>query len=513
MGERDETFSASFRRPWFGAAAADVQLTRFALLRGLGLMYFVAFGIIVQQWEGLLGSRGLMPVQVFAERVLERSGSWQAALERAPSLFLWFNSDSFIVAMGWLGLGLSLLVVLGWANVPLMAALWLLYGAFVHVGQRFYGYGWEMLLLESGFLAIFLAPLLRVGARAKHVPALPVIWLYRWLLFRLMFGAGLIKIRGDACWTDLSCLVFHYETQPNPHPLSWLLHQAPAWFHQLGVLFNHFVELIVPFGLFGPKRVRRVTAGLTIAFQTMLILSGNLSFLNWLTIVIAFACLDDGVWRWLLPIRLVRRVRNVAPLPLSHARRVATVGLFALVALLSVDPVVNLVSRKQRMNASFDPLKLVNTYGAFGSVGRVRNEVIIEGTNGDPADPQAVWKEYVFPCKPASGQRAPCVVTPYHYRLSWQLWFAGFGNLRREPWLAHLVSKLLASEPSVLSLLEKDPFGGQPPAYVRISLYRYELTGLGEAGWWTRRYVREYLPAVSLEDARLTRFLRQYGWR
>jgi hypothetical protein len=418
-----------------------------------------------------------------------------------------------MLAMGWLGWLIALAVTLGFANAPMMGLLWLLYGSFVHVGQTFYGYGWELLLLEAGFLAIFLAPVWRLRPRSKDVPPLLVIWLFRWLTFRLMFGAGLIKIRGDECWRDLTCLVFHYETQPNPHPLSWLVHQAPEWFHQLGVLFNHFVELIVPFGLFGPRTVRRIAAGFTIAFQTSIILSGNLSFLNWLTIVIALGCLDDGVFRRLLPIRLVRRIRNVAPLPLSKPRRVLTVGVFALVIVLSIDPVVNMVSRRQRMNASFDPLDLVNSYGAFGSVGRVRHEVIIEGTNGDPSDPSSEWKEYVFPCKPAAADRAPCLVTPYHYRLSWQLWFAGFGDLRREPWLAHLVYKLLEGDPEVLSLLSDNPFDEQPPAYVRISLYRYEFTHFGEHGWWKRHYERPYMPAVSLEDRRLLRFLRRYGWR
>jgi hypothetical protein len=512
LSERET--SEPVRAPWFGGAARDVQLTRFLLLRGIGFIYLVGFAILVQQLLPLLGQGGLMPIDRFLARVLASEGSLSEAVWAVPSL-LWLNSsDMFMLGLAWVGAGLALAVTLGLANGPILLALWLLYGSFVHTGQTFYGYGWEMLLLEAGFLAIFLAPPWSWWPRSRRVPALPVLWLYRWLLFRLMFGAGLIKLRGDSCWRDLTCLVYHYETQPNPHPLSWLLHQAPPWFHSIGVLVNHFTELVVPFGLFGPRRLRQLAGACTALFQVTLILSGNLSFLNWLTLVLTFACFDDGWLRRCLPTALVRRVRNEEAAPLRVAERALSIALCVLVAALSINPVANMLSSTQRMNTGFDPLHLVNSYGAFGSISRVRDEIILEGASDAGPDSAATlnWRAYEFPCKPGDPARAPCWVTPYHYRLDWQMWFAALGRAEREPWLVHLVYKLLSGDAQVLSLLRYNPFPGAPPKYIRATRYRYEFTGFGEAGWWRRRELGPYLPALSRDDPRLVAALTQLGW-
>jgi len=500
----------ALRRRWFAEGAHDLQLTRFLLLRGVGFIYLVAFSILVQQGLPLLGARGLMPAARFLARMRAAQPTLTGALLELPSLFWIDCSDQCLLLLAWLGLLLSIGITLGLANAPLLACCWVLYESFVHVGQTFYGYGWDILLLEAGFLAIFLAPPWRPGSRTA--PPLPVIWLFRWLLFRLMLGAGLIKLRGDSCWTDLSCLVYHYETQPNPHPLSWLLHQAPPWFHAGGVLVNHAVEVLVPFGLFGPRRVRHIAGAATVAFQVMLILSGNLSFLNWLTLVLACACFDDTLLARLLPKALVARVVTGDPLPLSRPRRYVLLGLCALVALLSINPVANLLSSRQRMNSGFDPLELVNTYGAFGSVSRERHEVVLEGAAAAPPGAQLEWREYEFPCKPGDPERAPCWVTPYHYRLDWQMWFAGLSRAEHEPWIVHLAYKLLQGDRAVLGLLRNNPFPDAPPKYLRASLYRYEFTGFGERGWWRRQRVADYLPALSRDDPRLLQFLERYGW-
>jgi hypothetical protein len=339
--------------------------------------------------------------------------------------------------------------------------------------------------------------------------------LLRWVLFRLMFGAGMIKIRGDSCWTDFTCLAFHYETQPNPNPLSWLLHQAPIGFHRAGVAFNHMVELIVPWGVFGPARVRHVAGAMTVAFQTMLILSGNLSFLNWLSIAVTLACFDDSLLSKITPARIRTRVHALyAERTTSAAQRWATGMLAALVLVLSYAPIVNLLSPRQAMNTSFDPLHLVNSYGAFGSVGRERDEVIIEGTRDAQPGPNARWLEYEFPCKPGDVRRRPCVITPYHYRLDWQMWFAALGDLSREPWLGNLAYKLLRAEPAVRALLAYDPFGADPPRYVRAERYRYRFTRLGEHtdAWWSRTHLGPYLQPVSLDSAPLRAFIEGHGW-
>jgi hypothetical protein len=453
-----------------------------------------------------------MPAARFLERVRAASPSGWSALVELPSLFWLDSSDTCLELGAWIGLGVALALTLGVCNAPLLFCAWALYESFVHVGQTFYGYGWDILLLESGFLAIFLAPAWHPWRRPQPVPPLPVIWLFRWLLFRLMLGAGLIKLRGDACWRDLSCLLYHYETQPNPHPLSWLLHQAPPWFHAGGVLVNHAVEVLFPFGLFGPRRLRHLAGAATAAFQVMLILSGNLSFLNWLTLVLACACFDDTLLVRLLPRALVRRVRVADPAPLSPLRQRVTLALCVLVGLLSLNPAANLLSPRQRMNSGFDPLELVNTYGAFGSVSRVRHEVVLEGARAPGPGQPARWLEYEFPCKPGDPERAPCWVTPYHYRLDWQMWFAALSRAEREPWIVHLAYELLRGDARVLGLLRDNPFPDAPPDYVRASLYRYEFTGFGERGWWRRERIGAYLPELSLDDPVLGNFLRRYGW-
>jgi hypothetical protein len=418
-------------------------LTRFAFLRMLGLVYVVAFAIVVNQWEPLLGAHGLLPAQAMLDDVAASHGRGLLTFLRLPTLFLFDSSDAAFRAGGYLGLGLSVGLLLGFANVPLLATLWILYISYVHAGRTFYGYGWEILLLETGFLAIFLAPPGRLEPFPRSTPPSPVvILLLRWLVFRVMLGAGLIKLRGDPCWRDLSCMVFHYETQPNPNPLSWYFHHLPAWFHSIEVAFNHVVELIAPLFVFGPRRARHVAGGLIVAFQVLLILSGNLSFLNWLTIAVALACFDDGVLARLLPARgrawLAARTAGAEE---TKARFIAVRALAVVIALLSINPVVNLLSPRQVMNTSFDPFELVNTYGAFGTIGRERFEIVLEGTaDAEPAT--ARWTEYEFKCKPGDPMRRPCVVSPYHYRLDWQMWFAAMPGAGTPRWLVQLVAKI-----------------------------------------------------------------------
>jgi hypothetical protein len=480
------------------SAPQRYELTRFVFLRGLGFVYAVAFGVACAQWRGLIGSDGLLPAARYVDRV--RQGT---SFLEWPTLFRLDASDAALQASAWLGLGLAVAVMLGVENALVMLALWAIDISFCHVGQIFWGYGWEILLLEAGFLAIFLCPVRSLRPLHPSSPAPPlVIWLLRWLVLRVMLGAGLIKLRGDPCWRDLSCLVYHYETQPVPGPLSPLLHHAPLWFHQLGVLFNHFVELAVPFGVFGPRRVRHVAGALIIAFQCFLIVSGNLSFLNWLTIVVCLSCFDDELLLQRAPRRLRERAARAAEAVPGRAQRVTLFILATVVACLSVDPIVNMLSPRQQMNTSFDPLHLVNSYGAFGTVGRVRNEVVLQGTLDAQLGPTTRWLDYELPCKPGDVQRAPCLITPYHYRLDWQMWFAAMSEAQREPWLIHLAYKLLSAEPAVLALFEVDPFKGERPRFVRAELYEYHFArpGEGRDATWTRSLVGEYLAPLSLEQ-------------
>jgi len=471
-----------------GAARAERRpepsywLTRFLFLRLLGLVYVVAFAIVVNQWAPLLGGHGLLPASELLDSLAAAHGRGLATFLRLPTVFLFDSSDQAFRAGGWAGLGLSLAVLLGFANAPILAVLWLLYMSYVHAGRTFYGYGWEILLLETGFLAIFLAPLWRLSPFERRTPPPPVvIVLLRWLVFRVMLGAGLIKLRGDPCWRDLTCMVYHYETQPNPNPLSWYFHHLPAWFHRLEVLFNHVVELVAPFFVFGPQRARHVAGSLIVLFQVLLILSGNLSFLNWLTLTIAVACFDDSLLRHLLPQSVWTRVAaRTAGAEISKARALTSYALAAVIALLSVNPALNMLSPGQVMNTSFDPFELVNTYGAFGSIGRERFEIVLEGTDDDPPTPATRWTEYEFKCKPGDPFRRPCWISPYHYRLDWQMWFAAMPGAGTPLWLVRLVSRLLEGDAAVRGLLAGGAFDGRPPRWIRARYYRYQFTGPGE---------------------------------
>jgi hypothetical protein len=474
---------------WFG----DVTLTRLLLQRGLGAIYVVAFWCVIQQFRPLLGERGLLPVPAFLRRV---------SFREAPSLFHWRYSDRLAATVGWLGLVLALLVTTGWSDkgpVWLSLAIWLLlYGLYlsiVNVGQTFYGFGWESMLLEAGFFAAFLGP---AGVAPSLVPVLAL----RWMLFRVELGAGLIKLRGDRCWRDLSCLYYHHETQPLPNPLSAYFHHLPKVLHRASVAFSHFVQLVVPFGLFGPEWVSAIAGGLIIVHQLVLIISGNYAWLNWLTVVLGFSAFSDRVLAPLWPFELAS----------GAARPVAfewlLYGLAATTVLLSIKPTLNLFSRDQAMNATYNPLHLVGSYGAFGSVTRQRYEVVLEGTLGEGDAANVEWAEYRFKGKPGEPKRRPRQWAPYHLRLDWLMWFlplravvtdTGVIAGRQPVWFVRLVEKLLVADPATLALLEPDPFLGQAPNRVRASLYLYRLVGARErrqtGAYWQRSYVGQYLPA------------------
>jgi len=328
-----------------------------------------------------------------------------------------------------------------------------------------------------------------------------------------MLGAGLIKLRGDPCWRNLTCLDYHFLTQPIPNPLSPLFYFSPPFVHRFEVAYNHLVEVILPFCVFGPRRLRLVAGALMLLFQGTLILSGNLSFLNWLTIVPILACLDDRFLARISPARLRAKILARAPqLALPRSRVVAVWLLVALVGLLSIAPLVNLLSNQQLMNTSYEPFEVVNSYGAFGSVGRVRHEIIFEGTQDAPG-PDAHWKPYEFKCKPGDPERRPCWISPYHYRLDWQIWFAAMGDVSGAPWTLHFVDRLLKGDSGTLSLLAKNPFPDRPPRYIRAELYDYRYAPLESHAWWTRKLIGEWLPPLSLDDPRLERSMAAFGWR
>ncbi len=475
-------------------------LARLLLERGIGLICLVAFFVALNQFRPLLGERGLQPVPLFIKQVPFRE---------SPSLFYWFPRDWAFTAAAWLGIVLSCLVITGiasrftWLSVLTWLSIYLLYLSFVNVGQTFYAFGWESILLEACFFAVFL------GA-SRVVPQAIPIWLFRWLTFRIMFGAGLIKLRGDSCWRDLTCLYYHYETQPIPGPLSWLFHWAPQWVNKGGVLFNHFAELIVPFGILLPQPIAGIAGLITIVFQFSIIISGNLSWLNWLTLILAFSALDAKFFSGLFSLA------TPAMHPPSMAAHISNLGLAALVAYMSIPVVVNMLSARQVMNTSFNSLHLVGSYGAFGSITRTRYEVIVEGTTDQVITSATRWREYEFKGKPGDVNRFLPQIAPYHLRLDWLMWFAAMGSYQNYPWFVNFVAKLLQGDQEVLALLRDNPFRDHPPRFIRARLYEYHFTTPAEhkrtGAWWKRTEEGSYFPAVSLDTPGFRRILQSEGW-
>ncbi len=484
--------------------ASSYWAVRAWLLRGLGFIYFVAFSIIFFQGEALWGSNGLLPIARYVRPLQEHIGSPWLAFQQIPSLFYFFP-DSKIKIFGLLGMILSIPLLIGYSNLILLMALWLIQISFVNSGQLFYSYGWETLLLEFTFLMFFFVPVFRLN-NSRTPPARVVIWSLRWLLFRLMLGAGLIKLRGDPCWKDLTCLIYHYETQPNPHPGSYFYNLMPPFFHYVGVIFNHFVELVVPFGYFGPAKIRRLAGVITILFQIILISSGNLAWLNWITLIICFCCFDDQFLKWFGNRRPLSSL--FAPTFRKAFFQICFYGGFATVIIyLSLGPVKNLIVTDQAMNTSYGTWHFVNSYGAFGAIGKERNAVIISATDSKEIDGTTKWYEYEFFCAPGDITRRPCFITPYHYHLDWQIWFSGMRPELQEEWLLRLSIRLLQGDAEITRLFKSVPF--KNPKYIKMDLYRYRFADFKNwpAYWWRRTWKSEYMPPISLESSGVQKYI------
>jgi len=399
----------------------------------------------------------------------------------------------------------------------LIFALWLIQRSFMSVGGVFYGYGWEPQLAELSFHAMFLVPLLSMdpffGSKSGvfAVPTL-VLWAIRFYLFKIMLGAGLIKIKSsDKKWKpgDMSTMYYFYETQPVPNPFSRQFHFMPKAWHKFEVWSNHFVELVAPFLLLLPFRKWRISGAIIqIMFQLTLVTSGNLSFLNWLTITPAILCLDDVFLTNNLS-SIAQKVLIGTPMTSSFAaslksgsmqllhtplpRMVISLAFFILMAKLNVKVVQNLLAKRQLMNASFDKLRLAGTYGAFGVVAEEREELIIESA----VDANGPWKEYNFNVKPGDVNRTPRWISPYHHRIDWQLWIsAQTGRIERNPWMLSFLLKLLQQEKDVIGLLESDPWDGSgtSPKYIRVEKYKYSYNKRGSSPYWNRERIGKYFP-------------------
>jgi Lipase maturation factor len=484
-------------------SAPDATIARFLLERGIAAVYVIAFVVALRQFPALCGERGLEPAEEFLQAV--------PRFLDAPSIFRWTGySDAKLRVVAWSGLVVALLLLLGipQGSAPLgvalpvdaailvtMAAwlaLWALYQSVVNVGGTFYGFGWETLLLEAGFLAAFLGP-------AAVAPPWLVIVAFRWLAFRVEFGAGLIKLRGDPCWRDLTCMDFHHETQPMPNPLSWWFHHLPRPLHRLETVGNFVAQLVLPFGLFLPQPIATVAAVLLILTQLYLVVSGNYAWLNWITIIAMTAGLADPVIHALVP--ALGPSATFASTPVWFSAVI--VALAIVIAVLSWFPVRNLLSPNQAMNRSFDPFRLVNTYGAFGSVSRVRDEVVIEGTSAEAPAGDDEWLEYGFKGKPGDPRRLSPQWAPYHLRLDWLMWFLPLSPRYGDRWFVPFLVRLLEGDRPTLALLRDNPFPDDPPRWVRARLFRYRFSSAAElratGAWWVRTPIGEFMRPVGLQ--------------
>ncbi|UXM93180.1 lipase maturation factor family protein [Paenarthrobacter sp. JL.01a] len=472
---------------WFDAW--DYEFARQVLQRGTAALYAVAFLSTLNQFPTLLGERGLLPVPGFLG-LARRMGR--------PTMFRRHYSDAMLRAVCWVGIALAALLLLGvpqagppWLPMLAFLALWFGYMSIVNVGQTFYGFGWEILLLETGFVVAFLGS-------DQTPPPTPILVLITWLVFRLEFGAGMIKIRGGREWRDMTAMYYHHETQPMPGPLSRQAHLLPRPLHKVEVIGNHFAQLVVPFFLFAPQPLASIAAGIIIVTQLWLVASGNFAWLNWAAIVLAFAAVSDPVAHAVFPY-IPLEWHPGAQTPVWWLAVVVLVT--GLLLVLSYRPLLNLFSRRQLMNASFNRWRLVNAYGAFGTVTKQRIEIVVEGTMAvQPDAPDDNWQEYGFKGKPGDVRRLPRQWAPYHLRLDWMMWFLPLRTVH-EDWFYAFLNKLLEADAPTLRLLRHDPFDGERPRWVRACSYLYRFATRAEfretGDRWVRVLLDEAIPPLS----------------
>ena len=477
---------------WGRALAPErYALVRWVFLRLLGAIYVAAFASLAVQIQGLVGQAGILPLANYLEAAHRILGG--DAYRIVPTLFWLNSSDAALVAGTVVGVLLGLLVSLNmWARAAL-AGLFVLYLSYVYAGQDFMTFQWDLLLLEVGFLAIFLTS----GSRI-------VVWLYRWLVFRYFLLAGAAKVlSGDATWRDLTALKYHFWTQPLPTPLAWYAAQLPDWLLAAGTSATLIIETVCVFFVFAPRRLRAAGAWALLLFEALIVLTGNYNFFNLLTMLMCIFLFDDAALAHLVPARLASRALRSAPRPGRAATAMATALAIVVVPaglnllwetfMHAELPVAATISR------AASRFLIVNPYGLFAVMTTRRPEIVFEGSNDGRN-----WTEYVFRYKPGPLDRPPPWNIPHQPRLDWQLWFAALGDVRANPWVQNLVLRLLEGSAPVLALLESNPFPGRAPMFVRANLYEYRFTDArthaSTGQWWTRELDGSYFPPVSLSD-------------
>jgi lipase maturation factor 1 len=485
-----------------GGGSESYLLSSWIFLRLLGLIYLAAFVSLAVQVNGLIGSRGILPARDF---LLSKRAWGRRRFLQIPTLCWWNADDRFLQFLCWGGAGLAMLLAVNVAPLPVIVLLWVFYLSLFNVSRLFLGYQWDILLLETGFLAIFLAPFELVPASPPATAPSPIIlWLLWWLLFRLMFSSGFVKFRsGDRAWRTFTALTFHYETQPLPPWTAWYMHRLPAWFHKLSVAVMFLIELLAPFLIFVPSPFSYAAGAAFVFFMVLIMATGNYCFFNLLAIALSALLFDDAVWLSLFQ-RFVPTISvGQAALPSSWPLGI-TIPVAAIILLLSVDIVGRLVHHPPRwprwMEVALEwlePFRLVSPYGLFSVMTTERPEIIIEGSNDG-----LQWQAYEFKWKPGDVKRRPRFVAPHQPRLDWQMWFAALGFYPNNPWLRMMLIRLLRGSEDVIALLERNPFPDQPPKFIRAAIYDYRFTDFARrratGEWWRRERRGLYSPVLSL---------------
>jgi len=488
--------------------ALSAARANWIFLRLLGIVYVVAFWSLAVQIGGLIGADGILPAHAYMDAARAFVVSEHIGIDRyrlLPTVCWIAASDAFLKSLCIAGIALGALVAVGLVPAIVLPLLWVDYLSLSAVAREFLSYQWDALLLEAGFLAIFVAPLVvRERWRAPAAPPRHGVWLMLWLVFRLMFGSGIVKLAsGDPTWRNLTAMTFHYETQPIPNPLAWYAHQLPVWLHKASTAATLAIELVAPFFIVGPRALRRIAFVLLVGLQMVIAVTGNFAFFNLLASALCVYVLADRDARDTnragagdsepRELRAVVRARDwllvaaaVVIVPVSATMFFGRLGI-ALPIYPLVAPVADAI----------EPLRSVNTYGLFAVMTTTRPEIIVEGSSDG-----AAWAPYEFAYKAGDVRRRPPWVAPHQPRLDWQMWFAALEDPSTAPWFERFCRRLLAGSPDVLRLLARNPFPDRPPRYIRAVVYRYHFAPPADHRrgiWWTRELVGDYMPVLSAQ--------------
>ena len=467
--------------------------------RSLGCIYLIAFLSLWMQLDGLIGEHGILPIAEYLPAAREHFGGNAPFL--LPTL-CWLNSsDAFLHFLCGAGAVISILLIAGFLPVISLVLLFVFYLSLTIAGQTFLSFQWDILLLEAGFLAIFFAPVRWRISGGRDAPVSRVgHFLLKLLLFKLMVMSGVVKLTsGDDSWWNLTALDYHYWTQPLPTAFGWWVHQSPEWFRKFSTFFVLFVESVVPFFIWAPRRVRHVACALLILLQILIALTGNYCFFNLLAIALCLLLIDDSLWRRRQTSKAAadsRAVRDYLKWP-AIAVLLVTLPLNATLIFSAFKPHAIVPRPIGTLYDYVEPFRIANGYGLFRVMTKSRPEIILEGS-ADGID----WLPYEFKWKPGDVNQPPHWVAPHQPRLDWQMWFAALGTYRQNPWFVRLAVRLLENNPNVTGLLARNPFPTKAPRYIRATIYDYHFTSWDEhkttGAWWKRERQGEYLPPISL---------------